>query len=164
MAMDSSLFAHFSLKAARLCSARRAQRQQLQLLLLLLLFLASATTSAASWRPTPLHASAPTASLSGSGASLGIQLRYKTWDGHFLDVVELAAGMTFCLIFSLRASSGGSSCVRVFFLFLLNLLKNIITNPNRNALLRRAREALGPFPPASNHGGAPDPRGRRQDP
>lgn len=62
---------------------------------LLLFILATTTTltpsATAAWRPTPLRASSPTISLSSSG-SLSIKLRYKTWDGYFLDVVELPAG------------------------------------------------------------------------
>ena len=90
----------------------RQQQQQQKLLLLLLLFVSSSsllapppfaaaqgtttttatTASTSPWRPTPLRASPPTASLSANASALSIQLRYKTWDGNFLDVVELAAG------------------------------------------------------------------------
>ena len=80
---------------------------RLLLLLLLLLLLSSLspfaaaqggeegggeTTTPLPWRPTPLRASPPTASLSANATAIIIQLRYKTWDGNFLDVVELAAG------------------------------------------------------------------------
>lgn len=64
------------------------------LLFFLLLAATTATTTNATWRPTPLRASAPAISLSSSG-SLSIRLKYKTWDGNFLDVVELPAG-EFC--------------------------------------------------------------------
>lgn len=94
-------------------SSARQQRQKL-LPLLLLLFASSSssfaaaqgtttntttntttttTTASSPWRPTPLRASAPTASLSPNASTISIQLRYKTWDGNFLDVVELAAGV-----------------------------------------------------------------------
>ena len=56
-------------------------------------------TSSSPWRPTPLRASPPTASLAANASTVNIQLRYKTWDGNFLDVVELAAGKRFLFFF-----------------------------------------------------------------
>ena len=95
-------------------SARQQQQKKKQkLLLLLLLFVSSSsllaapfaaaqgtTTTVSPWRPTPLRASPPTASLSSNASALNIQLRYKTWDGNFLDVVELAAGTVSFLSFA----------------------------------------------------------------
>ena len=106
-----------AIKLETMRSSARQQRQQRQKLLpsLLLLFVSSSssfaaaqgtttntatnttttttTTASSPWRPTPLRASAPTASLSPNASTISIQLRYKTWDGNFLDVVELAAGV-----------------------------------------------------------------------
>ena len=171
-------------KQEMLGSARQKQQQQLLLLLLvssspLAAPLTAATATSPPWRPTPLRASPPPASLSANASALTIQLRYKTWDGNFLDVVELAAGKWFLFLFFaffFPRRSRASSAARGYFEFCVSCsqppsfkARHTTTGKknqtkNRDALLRRARQALGPLSPPAGHGRAPDARGRRQDP
>ena len=153
-----------------LCSARR-----LLLLLLELCFVSSSilfaavqgttttTTTSSPWRPTPLRASPHTVLLSANGTTISIHMRYKTWDGNFLDVVELAAGMKF--FFFRRSRAARPEAILSFFLRVVFPLKpkhyTTATHKKQERASSTVSGGPGPLSPAAGHRGAADPRGRR---
>lgn len=55
-------------------------------------WLAVVPAAVAQWRPVPTRAAPPVVAVAPGSGDVTFTLRYKTWDGYFLDAVTLPAG------------------------------------------------------------------------